>query len=102
MKLQITALEQTGALQLVGDLDIYSVESARDALLTHLTRNSGLELDLGGVETCDAAGLQLLLSAKRSAAASGKSFAIHTPAPAIDKCGELLGLAPESRPGHTN
>jgi anti-anti-sigma factor len=102
MKLQITALPDTNTLRLVGDLDLYSVEAACEALRTHLTDKAGLELDLGGIETCDTAGMQLLLAAQRSAVASGKSFAIPGTSSAIEKCRELLGLSPDSFKPHTN
>jgi anti-anti-sigma regulatory factor len=54
-------------------------------------------LDLEGVETCDAAGMQLLLAPHRSAVAAGKTFAIRTPVSAIEQCGQALGLGPEGR-----
>jgi anti-anti-sigma factor len=97
MKLQITTGPDSLTLRLAGDLDIYSVEPARDALLAHLADKLGIELDLASVETCDAAGMQLLLAARRSAVAAGKVFAIRSPVPAIEQCGEALGLGPESR-----
>jgi anti-anti-sigma factor len=100
MKLQITTLPDSNTLRLAGDLDIYSVESARDALLVYLADKPAIELDLDGVETCDAAGMQLLLAARRSAVAAGKAFAIHTPVTVIEKCGEALGLEPVSRQPH--
>ena len=72
MKLQVTALPESNTLRLMGDLDLYNVETAREALLNHLSDKRGLELDLSGVETCDTAGLQVLLAAQRSAVASRK------------------------------
>ena len=78
----------------MGDLDLYNVETAREALLNHLSDKRGLELDLSGVETCDTAGLQVLVAAQRSAVASRKAFLIQSPSPAIEKCGERLGLPP--------
>ena len=100
MKFQITASKEPNTLRLAGELDLYSVETACEALLDHLARQPGLELDLSGVEACDTAGLQLLLAVRRSAAAASKSFAIHTPSPAIEQCGELLGLSLESLAPH--
>ena len=100
MKLQITVLQETNTVQLAGDLDLYNVEAARDALVRHLTGKGALEFDLSGVETCDASGIQLLVAARRSALALGKGFSIHPPAPALEKCRELLGLLPESLQPH--
>jgi anti-sigma B factor antagonist len=102
MKLQITALPDTNVLHLMGDLDLYSVATAREALLNHLADRPGLTLDLVDVETCDTAGMQLLLAARRSAMAFGGAFSIQTPAPAIEKCGALLGLPPEQWQSHAD
>jgi anti-anti-sigma factor len=96
MKLQISALADTNRVSLVGDLDIYCVEEARETLLRLFTDLPGLELDLGGVETCDTAGLQLLLATRRNAMAAGKSFANHPIAAVIEKCGVILGVHPDS------
>jgi anti-anti-sigma factor len=96
MKLQITIQKDTQTIRLAGDLDIYTVESGRDALAAMLSDGHGLDLDVSGVENCDAAGIQLLLAARRSALAADKTFFIHTPAPVIEKCGELLGLPSQS------
>jgi len=95
MKLEITSVKDTNAIRLVGHLDIYNVGDAPEALLKHLASKPGLELDLGGVESCDAAGIQLLLAARRSAGAAGKTFSIHTPTPAVQECSKLLGLSPD-------
>lgn len=100
MKLQITVQPGSHTVQFAGDLDLYQVEAARDALIGHLAGGHGLELDFSGVETCDAAGIQLLVAARRSALALGQGFSIHTPAPAIEKCGELLGLLPATLQSH--
>ncbi|MFA6286489.1 MAG: STAS domain-containing protein [Opitutaceae bacterium] len=102
MNLQITTLPDSNTLCFAGDLDIYNVEAAREALLNHFADKPGLELDLAAVSTCDTAGMQLLMAARRSAVELGKSFVIHRPAPAVEKCGELLGLPPETRSPRAN
>ena len=102
MKLQLTPVEGTSILRLSGDLDLYSVEMARDALLIHFADKPGLELDLAGVETCDAAGLQLLLAAQRTATTAGKSFTLPASSPAIETCRQLLGLAGAICPSQAN
>ncbi len=101
MHLQITASEDTHIVRLAGDLDLYGVAAARESLLYHLARNRGVELDLGAVTGCDAAGLQVLISARRTAEASGGTFRIHTAAPEIGKCAALLGVDPEAFRSHT-
>jgi anti-anti-sigma factor len=101
MKLQITIPPNTHILRLAGDLDLYSVAEARQALLDFMADQPAIELDLHGLETCDTAGLQLLLAAHRHAGAAGKAFSIQMPAPAIGQCADALGLPPASRPAHT-
>lgn len=102
MKLQVTPLPDTGILRVSGDLDIYNVDVAQEALRHHIADKPGCALDLGGVETCDTAGLQLLLAARRSAVAAGKTFSIHASNLAIANCGELLGLGAEMGPLRPN
>jgi anti-anti-sigma factor len=96
MKLQITLQRETNTIEFAGDLDIYNAEAARDALVEQLAGEHGLALDCRRVETCDAAGMQLLVAARRSALAVGKAFSMQAPAPAIEKCAELLGLPPQT------
>jgi len=102
MNLKITTPSGSNVLCFAGDLDLYNVDAAREALLHHFADRPGLELDLAAVSTCDAAGMQLLMAAGRSAVELGKSFVIHRPAPAVEKCGELLGLPPETRSPRAN
>ena len=92
MNLQVTEPPGTRTLRMAGDLDLYSVDQAREALLRHLADSGGLELDLGELAACDAAGVQLLLAARRSARSQGKPFSVRVNSPAVAKCGELLGL----------
>ncbi|MGA2244955.1 MAG: STAS domain-containing protein [Verrucomicrobiota bacterium] len=96
MKLEIILQRETNTVRFAGDLDIYNGDAVRHALTEHLAGEHGLELDCSRVETCDAAGIQLLVAARRSALAAGKAFSIHAPAPAIDQCAELLGLPPQA------
>ena len=60
MKLEITSSQNT--IRFAGDLDIYGAGTALHALCEHLAARPAMELDLGGVTACDAAGLQLLLA----------------------------------------
>jgi len=71
-------------------------------LLDHFADKARIMLDLAGVEACDTAGLQLLISARRSAAASGKSFGVLNLAPSVEKCTKLLGVKPEIWQSPTN
>jgi anti-anti-sigma factor len=93
MKIKITTTQDGAAVSLAGALEIHHIEAARDALLNHVESSQSLKLDLSGVESCDAAGLQLLLAARVSARVAGKAFAICASAPAVEECGRLLGVA---------
>jgi anti-anti-sigma factor len=92
MKLQITT--GSDSLRFAGDLDLYHVEAARDALRDWLATQSRLPLDLAGVTSCDAAGLQLLLAAGLSASATGKHLQIAGAAVAVHTCCDQLGVPP--------
>lgn len=94
MKLQITTVNDS--LRFAGDLDIYHVEAARDALRDWLATQTRLPLDLEGVTSCDASGLQLLLAACLSATATGKHLPIAGAAVAVHNCCRQLGIPSET------
>jgi len=94
MKLQITTVNDS--LQFAGDLDLYHVEAARDALRDCLATQSHLPLGLDGVTSCDASGLQLLLAARHSATVTGKHLHISGAAAAVANCCRQLGVPPET------
>ena len=95
MKLEITKSEETGPMQLAGDLDIYCAEDLHEALGTHIAKAPSLELDLSGVVACDAVGLQLLCSARRSATAADKGFRVVAASePVLESCA-ALGITAE-------
>ncbi len=77
-----------------GALDLYSAPEVREALLARSAEPS-LTVDLSGVETCDLAGLQLLLAAKRSAAAAGRSVRLRNPSAAVSAACEAVGIGVE-------
>jgi anti-sigma B factor antagonist len=90
--MSISKTDNTGVIRLPGALEIYEAETLRSALLEQLAASSELVLDLGSVESCDTAGAQLLLSARRAAALAGKSFrCVHVPA-AVTEVWAKLGL----------
>ncbi|MGO8699322.1 MAG: lipid asymmetry maintenance protein MlaB [Limisphaerales bacterium] len=89
-----TITESAGVLKLSGRLDIYATEAARAALLEHFGVLKSMRLDLAALEGCDAAGLQLLCAARKSAEQAGKSFKAEL-SPAVRECSSRLGLAPD-------
>lgn len=66
--------KDTEAYELAGDLTIYRVAELREGLLQFASRANTVTVDLRGVAECDAAGLQLLVSLKKTAEEAGKEF----------------------------
>lgn len=78
--------EETGGLTrmvMEGELTIYCTAEVRDALAAGIEGTGGLALDMTGVTRCDAAGLQLLVSASKTAAAREKSFVVEAASPSV-------------------
>lgn len=95
MSLQIITASDRRAISLIGDLDVYSLDSGTLAKLRAAVMESpAIHLELEGVTRCDAAGIQCLLAAAKSARTAGKSFGLSMSA-AVDQCRLLLGLKPE-------
>ena len=84
------------ALKLEGSLNIGSVEALQEVLSRYAGETSDLQLDLSGIETCDAAGLQLLCSLRSSAAAFGKSLRIVAVSEPFTSLTRALGVPVES------
>lgn len=59
-------------LAIVGELTIQNAAATRDRLLSAIAASDEIELDLAEVSEIDSAGVQVLLAARASAAASGK------------------------------
>jgi anti-anti-sigma regulatory factor len=90
----------TGRWKLSGTLCIDDANSLREALLGCFADPGGVILDVGEVSECDTTGLQLLISAQRTAAAQGRDFCIEQPAEGpVNKLAQTLGLALEKGAG---
>ena len=73
-----------GAVLKIGkSLSIHQVTALREELLSTLEKHEQLVLALDEVETCDAAGIQLLCSARKTADAAGKIVMICSPSSAV-------------------
>lgn len=69
--------ERSGvSLDLTGAIDIHTVDGIRTVLLEHLRQEGDIVVDLSRVESCDAAGAQLLIALEKSAESAGKQFSI--------------------------
>lgn len=89
-----TIVEASGVLRLSGRLDIYATDAARTELVDHFSVLKSAHLDLTALEGCDAAGMQLLCAARRSAVQGGKPFGVEL-SPAARECCARLGLSPD-------
>ncbi|MBU4261833.1 MAG: STAS domain-containing protein [Proteobacteria bacterium] len=72
--------KEDAAYKIEGDLTIYQVAELRERLLPFASGVNTVTVDLLGVAECDAAGLQLLVSLKKTAEEAGKQFLLmHLP-----------------------
>ncbi|TAN67729.1 MAG: STAS domain-containing protein [Methylobacter sp.] len=76
-----------------GELTIYTALELKDKLLTGLSANEELELDLSEVGEIDGAGLQLLVMIKQQAAILGKVLRITGHSPVVVELLDLSGLS---------
>ncbi len=79
-----------------GEFTIYraaELAPAMKAALAGIAAGGALEIDLSGVTEMDSAGVQLLMSAKRSADESGRALRIAGLSPAADGVFRTLQLA---------
>jgi anti-anti-sigma regulatory factor len=84
--------DTSGTFRLEGTLDIYSAERLLSTLADCLASSDTVTLDLGGVETCDTAGIQLLLSTRVSALEQKKTVQFRDTPESIANCCHRLGL----------
>ncbi len=92
----------TGALKVSGLLGIDEADSLREALLDGFLHQPEVTADLGEVEACDAAALQVLLAGQRDAASLGKVFRLTAVAPCLIETAAALGLSIDGTAGAAN
>lgn len=73
-------------------MSIYDAAVLRDELAACFKKYKGLALDLGEVSECDTTGVQLVCSARVSAAASDKSFGISRASSSVEDVFLRAGL----------
>ncbi len=83
---------RTGVLALEGDLDLYTAEHTQATLSEWLRTDQAAEIDLSEVGRCDAAGVQLLLAARTTAAARGHALRFADVPESVADCCRRLGL----------
>ncbi len=82
------------SLALDGDLTIAVVASLRETLLQHFAADAAdaVTLDLRHIEACDSAGVQLLLAARHSLHAQGRSLQLLEPSAVVRQALRTYGL----------
>jgi anti-anti-sigma factor len=84
--------------ELTGALDINTVEEVRKVFLAHLEQSPSIVVDLSSIESCDAAGAQLLFALEKSAECAGKPFTVLSVSEAFERdCANLgISIAPSA------
>ena len=80
-------------LRIEGELTIYRAAELKDTLLAAVEQNGSLEIDLSAVAEFDTAGVQLLMMAKRAAAARAHTVRLTGHSAAVLEVFELLDLS---------
>ena len=80
------------SLRIEGELTIYRAAELKQTLLAAVAEHAELEVDLSQVGEFDSAGLQLLLLAKREAAAAGRTLRLVDHSPAVVEVLDLFDL----------
>jgi anti-anti-sigma factor len=80
-------------LTIAGELSIYRADELKRALIEPLAQGVRLVVNLSAVTEFDTCGLQLLMLAKRTAAALGSELQLVGHSPAVLEVFELLNVA---------
>ncbi len=91
--MQITKTDSDRALKLAGTLEIAVAEELHHALRDFICRDRGEDVDLSEVDGCDAAGLQLLCSARKTAERFSRPFQFIGLSAAIRNAASGLGFS---------
>lgn len=81
-----------GCLSLDGELTIYRAGELKPVMLEAVRRAAEPAFDLSEVSEIDTAGVQLLLLARREAAALDRRLRLQAPSLAVSEAFALLGL----------
>jgi len=80
------------ALRLEPSLRIGDVAARREVLLRHLDGRAAVRIDVGGLQSVDTAGVQLLLALRLEADRRGIEIEYRGDSPALSHGLQLLGL----------
>lgn len=92
--LPVSSVDAT--LRIEGPLVIATVADWHRRLLERLTTTPALVLDLGGITAVDLFGLQLLWSARRTAAARGQALTLTAVTPVFGEACAASGFLPSA------
>lgn len=79
-------------MQIQKDMTIYTAAELKPLILGALMESATQQIDLSGVAEMDSAGLQLLIVARREAAATGCDLRFVNPSQAVAEVLNLVGL----------
>jgi len=79
-------------LRLNGNLTIYEISDIQKEIINSFAGDMNLEIDLSGVEECDTAGIQVLLSLASSAKDIKKKFTVLKISDAVIKVARELAI----------
>ncbi len=85
--------EAVERLELPAELRIVTVGAIREELLAALLRAGELTVNLGRVTSCDTAGLQVLVAARKSAERMGKTMRCVAIPAVVSQFAEDLGIS---------
>ena len=91
--MRVSSDESGRVLNVAGDLEISVAEALRSALRDYVLQHAEVILDLTAVESCDAAALQLIWSARKMAEQHAKRFDIAGMSPAVEQTCAALGFS---------
>ncbi len=83
-------------LKIDGEMTIEAAASLHKSLVVYFDGYDDLILELAHVEKCDAAGVQLILSARKTAALMNKTFTVANVSLAVIEGFARSGLQPEN------
>jgi anti-sigma B factor antagonist len=82
-------------LPIEGELTIYTAADLKVKIVTAFAAEQPIEIDLSQVDEIDSAGLQLLILAKREAAAAGRALSLVKHSQAVVECLDMCNLTTE-------
>ena len=101
MEIERSELGGVAVLSVRGDVDLYTSPALRKAILGAVpAADTGVAVDLGGVDYMDSSGVATLVEGLRSAREHAKTFRIVTPSASVMKVLSLAKLDSVFEVGH--